>query len=667
MPQSPALPAGFVLDGQQAPPPPPGFTLDSEAPAPVTAMDRVGAVPSAFNAGVADVLGFPVDMAGNVLELLKAGVGSAYIATTGKAPPQALMPVEDRSNQFGSSAYIERALNRRGVQTQPSRPDDPLSRYLYAGTRMVPSAAAFGRVAGAPMGPSIAAGVAGGEASQATADAGFGPAGQAIAGMVGAAGPSAARAGAQGALRGAARGGEAGRMRTEQTIADFGRAGTTPSMGQATQSRGLQGIESLFAKVPGGAGVMANRGKAQAQEIGGNIERLANQLSPKASPEQAGRAIEKGVTGTGGFLETFKAKSSANYNALDKFVPKDTRVSVSNTEAALNQLAARIPGAEFTSAAFVNNRIASIRDALSADLSANQAGNNAAILRSQSQGLPYTALKQLRTIVGNELADAPFGGDVPVSQWKRLYAAMSSDMEAAAKASGPAAENALKKANAYHKAGMERIDLISSVIQKNGGPEAVFKAATSGAKEGATTLRAVMQSLPKDAQKVVSAGVLRRLGRAKPGTQNDTGDVFSTETFLTNWNTMSPQAKATLFDRYGQGFRQDMDAVAKVASNLREGSAVFKNPSGTGQAVGQMTAATTVLTSLLTGHLGVAGGVAAGIGASNISARFMTNPTSVKWLAKTTRAPQSALPALLAQAKNSSDPDLQELAGMFNE
>lgn len=629
-------------------------------------LQRAEAVGAGFNRGVAGIAGLPVDTLRNVIDLGKAGIGSVYTAATGRAPPEALTVNEDRSNIWGSSQNIAKLMDKAKIATAPPRPDDPASRYLYAAGAGA-SGGLLAPASGAAVLPAMVSGASGSLASQFAAERGGGPGMQLLAGMAGAMAPSAIRYGAQEGARMLLRGGEQGRQKTAQNIQDFENAGTTPSMGQATESRGLRATESLGSRTPGAAGVLANKAKNQAEQIGGNIERLARELSPSASAEQAGRAIDKGITGTGGFVETFKKSSAANYDTLDKFVSGDSPVSVTNTEATLNKLAASIPGAENTSGAFVNSRIASIRDALKADISANDAGNNPAILRNESQGLPYAALKQLRTIVGNELADAPFGGDVPASQWKRIYAAMSADMEAAAEAAGPAAVKALNRANAYHKAGMQRLDTISSVISKNGGPEAVFKAATSGAKEGATTLRAVMQSLPPDGQKAVSAGVLRRLGRALPGAQNETGEVFSTERFLTNWNSLSPQAKTTLFDRYGNGFRADMDAIAKVAANLREGSAVFRNPSGTAQAVGQTAAATTFLGALLTGHPVTAAGVAVGVGTSNISARVMTNPNAVKWLAQSTRAPKSAVPALLARASQSNDVTLQDLAQTIKE
>lgn len=237
----------------------------------------------------------------------------------------------------------------------------------------------------------------------------------------------------------------------------------------------------------------------------------------------------------------------------------------------------------------------------------------------------------------------------------------SDDLEAAAKNTGPKAERAYTRATNFYRAGSKRLDSIRSVIDRHGGPENVFKAATSGTKEGAKTLRAVMQSLPADAQKTVSATVLRRLGRAKPGQQDNLGEAFSTETFLTNWDGMSTEAKAVLFNRYGPGFRQNMDRVARIAANLREGSDVFRNSSGTSQRAAQTTAAAFFLPRL-TGELTDAGLIASGVTGASLDARLMTKPKFVRWLAKTTRAPVNAVPALTHELLRSSDSDMRQFA-----
>jgi hypothetical protein len=503
-------------------------------------------------------------------------------------------------------------------------------------------------------------------AREIAAESGAGPVGQFAADLAGSITPGVLAAAAPAATRAGFRGGEAGRQRVEQNIQSFQRAGTTPSVGQATESRAMRGAESLLSRTPGGAGPMVAKAESQADELGAMLEKRASELTRKTSAEQAGRQIQRSISGEGGFVESFKAKQGQLFDELDQFLPSGSRVDVAKTREALSALNTSIPGAPNVSKFFQNSKIRGIQTALEKDINSRplllapgmddpaaeifdiikkvdpaKADQYAAEIFRDGK-LPYEALKKLRTLVGNEIADSTIASDVPRSKWKALYAALSDDLKQAADGSGPQAQAAWKRANNYTRAGMRRIEAIESVIDKSGGPEAIFRAATSNTKEGATTLRAVMQSLDKDGQKMVTATVMRRLGLAKAGVQGELGDQFSTETFLTNWNLLSTEAKRALLDRHGPQFRADMDQVAKVAANLRAGSQVFRNPSGTSQATTQAATAATFVVSVLSGNVGTAGAVAGGVAGANLSARLMTNPRFVRWLAQTTKVPVGA-------------------------
>lgn len=643
----------------------PAESPSTEQPEQGTDVGRQAALTGrAVGEGVADTAMAGADLMVNNPMTARVNPLGAMFANANTSPARIISSIAN--HVAGKQIYdadsfqdlLAQALTHAGAPT----PETSGEKLRYAAEKGVTGALTGAGTAGMAGGltsatRTIVGGAAGGAAAEATKQAGGGPIAQTAAGIVG--GLAGAGGGrtllAEGVKRSFRGGGEEARQRAAENIKAFEDAGTTPSVGQATENRVMQATESLLSKTPGAAGVMARKSETQAAELGANIERLASQLAPKASGEQAGRAITKGVTGEGGFIEQFKAKSSANYDQLDQHVQKNTKFSLPETQKVLGELTTPISGAEKTSKFFINGTINSIKGALDADLA------------SDSGTMPYEAVKKLRSIVGEQLADAPFAGDVPRSQWKKLYAAMSSDLEANAKAVGPEAEKALARANSFHAAGMKRLDAISAVIDKNGGPEKVFQAAISGNKEGATTLRAVMQSLPPDAQKTLSAAVLRRLGRATAGKQDELGEKFSTETFLTNWNGMSPNAKAVLFDRYGPDFRRDMDQVAKVTANLREGSQVFRNPSGTGQATTQAATVATFAVSVLSGNLGAAGTVAGGVTAANLGARLLTHPPFVKWLAKSTRMPVEAVPVALSQLARSDDPLLKEAAAVLAE
>lgn len=491
--------------------------------------------------------------------------------------------------------------------------------------------------------------VLGAGASDAVRQSGGGEGAQ-IAAAVGAGMLPGGAAGVPNAVKSVIRGGDPSKV--AEALRAFEVAGTTPSVGQASGNRVMQAMESMMAKTPGSAGVMSRAGEGQAQGLGQSLTRIADDLAPKSSPTIAGRAIEKGITGEGGFVDQFKAKASELYDKLDQYMPGDTPVPIRATQSFLAKATTPTKGAEATSALLANPKLGAIGQALGQDLAAAQNG-----------ALPYEAVKALRSRVGDMIADSGLTSDVPRAQLKQLYGALSQDIRNQA-ATNPQAYAAANRAENYYRAGMDRLDKVESVVQKNGGPEKIFQAAMSGTKEGATTLRAVMQSLGNDEAKVVTSSVVRRLGRANPSAQNDVGDAFSTETFLTNWNSMSPEAKAVLFNRMGPDFRQNMDQIAKVASNLRQGSQVFRNPSGTGQALAQGATVGGAVISALLGSPATAASIGAGVGAANLGAKVLTSPAVVKWLAQNSNTPLHALPGQIGALSTlgQNDEGAQQLA-----
>lgn len=498
----------------------------------------------------------------------------------------------------------------------------------------IPAAAALARFPATQ----AASAVTGAGSAEVARERGASPGVQFMAGLVGGLATPAAFAGGQAAVRGAFRGGEAGRLTVEDNLRRFNAAGTAPTVGQATEGRATRGAETLLSRVPGGSGPIVDHAEEQARQIGQSVEAAAARLTPASSSERAGMAVQRGIRGAGGFVQTFRANAGRLYDAVDEVIPAQTGIELTQTQRALNELTAPIEGAAATSQTLANPRLLEIAQAVRTDL-----GNGGT--------MPYEAVRQLRTRLGQLMTDSSLVTDVPRAQLRQLWGALTGDIRAAA-AQNPPALAALTRANNYYQAGMKRLDVIESVVDRNGGPEAVFKAATSGTREGATVLRSVMQSLPHDGQRQVASAVVRRLGRSNPSNQNELGEMFSTERFLTNWNTLSPEARNVLFNRFGPQFRQDMDRISQVAANLREGSKVYANPSGTSQGGAQIALGTTAVVSFLTGNFANVAAVAGAVAGSNVAARLMVNPDFVGWLARTTRLPTSALNAQIQVLSN---------------
>lgn len=495
-------------------------------------------------------------------------------------------------------------------------------------------------------------------ASSSVREAGGTPLQQIGAGLLGAIVPAATTTAAAGTVRGLVRGRDGAPMR--RAIDDFASVGARPSVGQASGNRMIQGAENVLGGAPTSAGVMGRFVEQQADDIGAGLANRSEGLYRNASAERAGRAVERGVVA---FARDTKAKRAALYAAADAAIPATVETPLTNTRQALAELTALTPGAESTSAALINPKIAGIASTVGEDFMAAQAQGRT--------GIPYSGLKELRSRIGEELSDFALDPGRPTKQYKRLYAAMSQDMEEAARQQGPEAVRAAKRANVYMKASADRMETIERVVDKAGGPEKVYQAAMSGTRDGGTTLRSVMQSLDKEGQKAVTAAVIKRMGLPTPGQAGIGEAQFSASTFLTNWNSTSKEAKRALFDRYGLGFTRDMDKLARVADNMKSGAKVFANPSGTANRAAALTYGASLVASLFDPS-GVSMATLAGGGvAANLTARYLTNPDAVRWLARTTTAPRAAIPGIVqtirVQAQEKRDADMAALADQIEQ
>jgi hypothetical protein len=250
---------------------------------------------------------------------------------------------------------------------------------------------------------------------------------------------------------------------------------------------------------------------------------------------------------------------------------------------------------------------------------------------------------------------------------KQVYGALTEDLNAGAGAVSPQAQAAVTNARSLYGVNQAKRDLLNAIVDKAGGPEAVYTAATSGMKQGATKISGVMTALDSDSQSVVRATVLNKLGLATTGPQKGS---FNAATFLNGWKNISNEAKNALFGTGGQAgsLRGSLDSLTKTMQTLSDAKAL-PNPSGTAAAAGHTGMLWALLTSggaAVAGHPGPFIGTVGTIAGNAVLSHSLTNPRVVRWLAQSTKLPASALPnavnqlAQLGQAKN--DPDAINLA-----
>lgn len=608
-----------------------------EAPKPeATATDRVNAVITGANRGIAGLVGLPMDTAQNVLNLAKAGVGT--IATAAGRPD--LAP-ELSSGNIGTSEWIANKLRKYGIGVDNPRPDDTASRMLYTGGVVAGGAGpAALRNPGAVLAAGTGAAV-GGEVSDNPLAPALGSMAPAVAGQVAT----------------TARQSVADRMKPQMEA--FKEIGTQPSVGQATRLNFIQGFENLLSKFPGGQGVFRSFVENQQKNLGKNT-------ATGVSAEDAGRTIEAGIKGEGGFI----GRTRDTWNALDDALAAkvgDAQVPPIRTILALEKMTATPEGAKNVGELLNNPKLVEIKQAIYKDVNGTP-GKSVDVIgpysgrkigRTEVPGtpgtgmLPFQSLRELRSKVGTMLDDSLVSG-ISNAELKQLYGALSKDLEASANTAGAGQEFA-RQSN-YYKARMDRIEtVLDRVLGKGRMPEDIFKAVNPTDPNQSNKLRAVMRSLEPSERQVVTDAVVQRLGRATPGRQNDVGDVFSSETFLTNWNRLSPEAKSQLFPDAAQ--RKNLSALATVADDIRSGGKVFANPSGTAGAVapyglGYLAAS---------GQVGQAATLIAG---SYIGSKMLTNPKVVDWLAQAPKVKPENTAAYLARlgviANESKDDALRE-------
>ena len=436
---------------------------------------------------------------------------------------------------------------------------------------------------------------------------------------------------------------------------DFANAGVDPSAGAVTGNRSMQMIEKGLSNTPGGARVMQEQGQRQIDQLRAEAERIARAIGPGGTTQEAGATIKQGAEAAG---QRFATRREGLDDAVANLIGRDTRVPVPNVSAAIARLEAAVAAAPATR-----------RPQLQAALEELQAVQSDAA----NGGIPFQALREARTSLGRALDDPDVSGYSPraMAALRQAYGHISDDIFAAARQAGPDAERALAVHDRYTRFNRNvNLPTLQKIADKDLDEEA-FKYAMSGAKDGGSRLFTLRRNLNPEEWDVVSSSVFSKLGRAKPGQQGATDlaaepGEFSVNTFLTNWNTLSPEARRALFagTRY-QGLNPEINGLVRVVERLKDADKMA-NPSGTARNLLVGAGVLSAGQDVWGGRPGEAAGtIAAGVLAPRYAARLITSPRFVNWLTNaataTARQPETVgaqLGRLAAIAK--AEPELRE-------
>lgn len=258
-------------------------------------------------------------------------------------------------------------------------------------------------------------------------------------------------------------------------------------------------------------------------------------------------------------------------------------------------------------------------------------------LRSDiAKGISVSGLRDARTALSQGTYDGKLRSGQEKAIYKQIIAALSQDVESGLISAGKQdAARAFKTADAYWKARVEHIDEVLEPIigGQKGGEEIVgaVEAMARGSRGGNIRLSRLLSELdPKEAGDI-RALMIDRLGKATAGAQGAEGDAFSSATFLTNWNKMTPQAKTSLFGN--RELRSNLDDIAQIAEATKA-SQKFNNTSNTAGAVNGAALGATAIANPP---------VAAAILTSQyLTGRLLSSPTFARFLA---RAPKTNNPS----------------------
>lgn len=687
---------GTVEDNASRIPPPAARDLDSlitqhggsVEPRPMTALQGGAALASGFNRGFFEGIGgLPVDTALNVADLARAAYGTVGRATGFLTPDEMPAPL-NRSQYVGSSSWIDRQFQRNpyssALVTNP-RPDVLAARYLNAGGGAV-GASLAGRPADAAM--MFGSGLAG----QAATEAGLPPSYAMLASM----GPQAAQTGTAAAVRGALRGGEAGRQELIQRTQDFRNAGVTPTVGLATGSRPAQVIESALSRAPGGAGAMvsaADRIRAQLQDTA-NAARDA--VSPVYGPGAAGDALMRGIA-------DYRARQQDIYSRMNartaSLIPEGA-FPVASMLARGNATLPTVPGAPNVTGV-LRQPLGFTQDVLGA-LSKDAApqppqsvpspilgpnGSPFVTMRPGTPGgLPFSGITGLKSAIGQQAFPSnPLAADANTGALKYLYsgaaqdarnAAMLADQQRAAMGLQPGAARSFDRANRFYSATQDVIDTALAPVYKagEGSSEGAYRRMEADARNSGQLIAQRMTSLPLPARQQTIATVIDRLGRANPGAQTAEGDAWSSGTFLTQWNKLQPEAKTAMFSAIPNGgaVRSQLDYIAKAAERIKGAASVYANPSGTAGTAALLGAGAGIGSGaalMATGHyhagLSTLGAILTTATANRLAAAMMTSPKAVTWLAESSQIPPQRvaqhLKRLAVMANTERDPQQRDV------
>jgi len=350
-----------------------------------------------------------------------------------------------------------------------------------------------------------------------------------------------------------------------ETQRAFDRLNITPTPADVSGSRWRQMLNRNVADMPMGGAVHRAMSNA-VDQWGDALGNTADMLGPATTAQQAGAALQQGSRD---WMTQFRANSKQAWDSVDMQIPAGTPTPVTNYAQTLGSVRSAMPAAPATAGVLQPALTRNLLDALMQDV--------------QRGPLDWKTVSGIRTRIGEMLSDPNLVGDTSVTDLRRIYGALSSDMQQTANASGTNAAAAFGNAARITREGHDYIDnTVSNFLGPRSAPidpEEAYNAAMTNSRSGGTLLQSVRDQMPGAADRLAGYE-LRRMGEATPGQQAVAGQgpTVSPTTFVTNTNRLSPEATSALFP----GVQQQLADLRTTAGAMRQ-TAQLANTSGTGR------------------------------------------------------------------------------------
>ena len=396
----------------------------------------------------------------------------------------------------------------------------------------------------------------------------------------------------------------------------------------ASYGEGTATLSKVVSEIPFGTKRLSDEPGRIAMEAEETLKRIA----PPVSKEAAGRKI---ITGINSWMDSTKTKADELYKNVDQFISKDTYLPAFKTIDFLEDIVDTYNTAPNFFAQSGLKPITSILKDL----------KNGGTIDLQQ----WKVLRGFRSELGRSISSnsGPLSAGLTVGRQKQLYQALSEDLDAAAKAAGPKAYNAYKRADKYYNARQKRIENTLLNVSKLQDPEQAYSyiskvIKSGGPKESARIINSIRRSLPDDDFQDVSLGIISNLGRVE-------NNVFDPAMFLKEWNKISETGKKLLVSGTGKSnAKRELDNLVSTLQRIDD-AGVFEGGKGVGGAYRVRRAASDasqLMVRLLTFGTGgaalggvpgagsVALGLASGAALTALSAKAMSSPTFLKALNK---------------------------------